>query len=205
MMSYSSCLADCDTDLLLDASVFINLSASGAASAILQALPHRALIVDVAASEVRVDSKTGRSDSDTLQELLASPATLDTVTLDANGLVLFENLVLELDDGESATIAAAATRRAVAVLDERRARKICSEQLPSVIQASTIDVFAHPAVEKSLGRDGLADAVHAALQNARMHVRADQREWVIDLIGRGRAASCNSIPRAHELREPSSD
>ncbi|MBK6702843.1 MAG: hypothetical protein IPG56_03050 [Caulobacteraceae bacterium] len=106
-MSYSSCLAECDTDLLLDASVFINLSASGAASAILQALPHRALIVDVAASEVRVDSKTGRSDSDTLQELLASPATLDTVTLDANGLVLFENLVLELDDGESATIAAA--------------------------------------------------------------------------------------------------
>jgi predicted nucleic acid-binding protein len=200
MMSYSSCLADHDADILLDASVFINLSASGAASAMLQALPNRVLIVDVAAS-VQVDSKTGRSDNDTLQELLASPVILDTVTLDENGLVVFERLVLELDDGEAATIAAAAIRRSIAVLDERRARKICGEQLPDIVQASTIDLFAHPAIEKALGRDGLADAVHAALQNARMHVRADQRDWVIDLIGRERAANCNSIPRAHELRD----
>lgn len=201
MMSYSSCLADRDADLLLDASVFINLSASGAASAILQALPNRVLIVDIAAGEVRVDAKTGRPDGDTLQELLASPQILDSVTLDANGLALFESLVLELDDGESATIAAAANRSAIAVLDERRARKICGAQLPDVVQASTLDLFAHPAVERALGRDGLADAVHAALQYARMHVRADQRDWVVDLIGRERAAECNSIPRAHELRE----
>ncbi len=32
-------------------------------------------------------------------------------------------------------------------------------------------------------------------------VRADQREWVIDLIGRDRAMQCNSIPRAYALRE----
>lgn len=201
MMSYSSCLADRDADLLLDASVFINLSASGAASAILQALPNRVLIVDIAAGEVQVDAKTGRSDGDTLQELLASAQILESVTLDTNGLALFESLVLALDDGESATIAAAATRRAVAVLDERRARKICGEQLPDVVQVSTLDLFAHPAVERTLGREGLAEAVHAALQNARMHVRADQRKWVIDLIGRDRALQCTSIPRAYALRE----
>jgi len=201
MMSYSSCLANHDADLLLDASVFINLSASGAASAILQALPHRVLIVDIAAGEVRVDAKTGRPDGDVLEGLLASPQILDSVTLDANGLALFESLVLELDDGESATIAAAANRRAIAVLDERRARKVCGAQLPDVVQASTVDLFAHPAVERALGREGLADAVHAALQYARMHVRADQRDWVIDLIGQERAAECNSIPRARKLRD----
>lgn len=195
MMSFSSCLADADGDLVLDASVFINLSASGAAAQVLHALPNRIVMVDVAAGEVREDNRNGRSDGDTLQELIG-PAGLEIVKLDESGLALFESLVLALDDGEAATIAAAAGRRAIPVLDERRARKICAEELPNTVQASTLDLFSHPAVERTLGTENLAEAVHAALQNARMHVRVDQRDWVVALIGGERAAGCSSIPRA---------
>ena len=199
-MSYSSCLADAEGELMLDTSVFISLSASGVAVEVLQALPQPALIVDVAASEVTVDARTGRPDGDILQSLLASP-TLNLVKLDATGLALFEKLVLVLDDGEAATIAASAGRRAIAILDERRARRVCTQELPDTRQASTVDLFAHPAVRHDLGSDRLAEAVHAALQYARLHVREDQRDWVVGLIGRDRAAACNSIPGWQQLRE----
>lgn len=199
-MSFSSCLAESNGDLILDASVFINLSASGVAAQVLHAIPNRILMVDVAAGEVREDSRNGRSDNDMLQELLARPA-LEIVKLDAQGLAVFESLVLALDDGEAATIAAAAGRRAIPVLDERRARRICAAELPEIPQASTLDIFSHPAVDKALGTDNLANAVHAALQCARMHVRADQRDWVVALIGSERAETCNSIPRARALRD----
>jgi len=199
-MSFSSCLAESNGDLILDASVFINLSASGVAAQVLHAMPNRIFMVDVAASEVREDSRNGRSDNDTLQKLVGRP-TLEIVQLDAQGLALFENIVLALDDGEAATIAAAAGRRAIPVLDERRARKVCAAELPEIPQASTLDLFSYSAVDKALGTDNLANAVHAALQNARMHVRADQRDWVVALIGSERAASCNSIPRARALRD----
>lgn len=194
-MSYSSCLVDVSADLILDASVFINLSASGVAKDILRLLPQRSHMVDVAVSEVRVDSKTGRSDSQILQELL-NPSMLGILQLDENGLAFFERLVLALDDGEAATIAAAASRCSVVVVDERKARRICSEEFPETFQASTVDIFAHPSIGQELGRNKLADAVHAALRQARMHVRSDQRDWVVDLIGVDKAAECRSIPRA---------
>lgn len=199
-MSYLSCLADITVDLILDASAFINLSASGVADEILAALPQRSHLVDIAASEVQTDVRTGRSDNGTLQALIGSPK-LGFVKLDESGLALFEQLVLVLDDGEAATIAAAVSRRAVVVLDERKARRICAEEFPEVLQASTIDLLAHPAVAGTLGRDRLADAIHAALENARMQVRSDQRDWIVGLIGVDRAAGCRSIPRAHEFKK----
>ncbi len=194
-MSYSSCLADTKGDLLLDASVLINLSASGAAAEVLAALPLRALIVDIAASEVNVDDRTKRSDGDALQELLKSQS-LSQVVLNEPGLLLFEALVRVLDDGEAATIAAATASRGIAVVDEKRARRICGDEVPESVLASTVDLFAHPAVEANLGRERLAEVVHAALQKARMHVRQDQREWIVGLIGEERAAGCSSIPNA---------
>jgi hypothetical protein len=199
-MSYSSCLADGSVDLILDASVFINLSASGAADAILRALPQCSHMVDIAASEVQADARNGRSDNGTLQALVGSPK-LGLVKLDESGLAVFEKLVLVLDDGEAATIAAAVSRRAVVVLDERKARRVCAEEFPDILQASTIDLLAHPAVAEAFGRNRLADAIHAALENARMQVRNDQRDWIVDMVGVDRAASCRSIPRAHEFKK----
>ncbi|HEY2446493.1 MAG TPA: hypothetical protein VGI20_12230 [Rhizomicrobium sp.] len=199
-MSYSSCLADITADLILDASVFINLSASGVAEEILRALPQRAFMVDIAASEVQLDSRTGRSDSDTLQGIVGPP-TLCLVNLDEHGLALFEKLVPVLDDGEAATIAAAVSRRAIVVVDERKARRVCAKEFPDTPHASTIDLFAHAGVVKEFGRNKLAEALYAALKNARMCVRADQRDWVVDLVGRERAVGCGSIPRPHKFRK----
>jgi predicted nucleic acid-binding protein len=192
-MSYSSCLADARGDLILDTSVIINLSASGVAAEVLGALPHRRWMVDMAAAEVRRDSRNGRSDVDVLSGLTAQ-GSVNIVTLDQAGLHVFESLVVALDDGEAATIAAAVRQQAVAVIDERKARRICAEEFPDIAHATSIDVFSHPAVVQILGANRLADAVHAALKQARMSVRPDQRDWIIELIGNERAAECSSIP-----------
>lgn len=192
-MSYSSCLADVGCDLILDTSVIINLSASGVAVELLRALPHQRLIVDIAAAEVRVDCRNGRSDVDVLTEL-TSYGSMNVVALDEPGLRIFEKLVVSLDDGEAATIAAAVRRQGAAVIDERKARRICGEEFPDVTRATSIDLFSHPRVLDLLGRDRLADAVYAALKDARMSVRSDQRDWIIRLIGSDRAAACSSIP-----------
>lgn len=192
-MIYSSCLAEISGDLILDTSVIINLSASGVAAEVIRALPCSVLIVDVAVTEVRLDGRNGRSDADALSHLTSQGAA-GIVTLDARGMEIFEKLVVSLDDGEAATIAAAVGRRAVVVLDERKARRICADEFPDIVQATSIDLFSHPAVAEHLGNDGLAEAVHSALKNARMSVRADQRDWIVNLIGEERAAECSSLP-----------
>jgi len=192
-MSYSSCLANVSGELVLDTSVIINLSASGVATDVLQALPARVLVVDIAAAEVRQDSRNGRSDVDLLAGLTAASA-VSLVTLDSKGMEIFEKLVLSLDDGEAATIAAAVGRKAVVVLDERKARRICKEEFSEISQATSIDIFSHPAVVEHFGNDRLGDAVHRALKEARMGVRTDQRDWIIGLVGEERAEKCSSIP-----------
>ena len=76
----------------------------------------------------------------------------------------------DLDDGEAATIAVAHHRLFGAVIDERKGVRVCSSRFPSVKHLSTLDLFRHPAVVRTLGRDELRDAVWSALA-----LRADAR------------------------------
>jgi hypothetical protein len=62
--------------------------------------------------------------------------------------------------------------------------------------ACTLDIFAHPEVKRSLGKDGLADAVFNALYRGRMCVFPAHLQWVLELIGSERAALCLSLPDA---------
>jgi predicted nucleic acid-binding protein len=100
-----------------------------------------------------------------------------------------------LDDGEAATIAYAAENRMAAVIDERKAHRICQSQYPNLLVGSTMDLLALDAVEKALGRVGLVDAVHRALVGARMRVAPKYLEWTINLVGEERALLCDSLPR----------
>lgn len=85
---------------------------------------------------------------------------------------------------------------AVAIIDERKANRICSERFPALGVISTVDLFAQPAVLEALGRDKLAQAILNALQLARMRVLAHRVDWVVQLIGLRQAALCPSLPRA---------
>lgn len=204
-MRSSTALTDPAARLVADASTVINLIATGGAGKILAALPNRIVVVDVVPGELETGRTRGRKACDRLEELTSS-GTIDVVALGGDGLTYFEQLVVgpaaeTLDDGEAATIAYALTHEATALIDERKAARICRERFPALRLACSIDVFMHGDVQTRLGPALLADAVFRALQEGKMRVLAEHLAWVVGLIGEERAALCPSLPR--RARQPS--
>lgn len=199
-------LSDSESVLVADASTAINLNATGCSEAILNALPNRVVVVDLVADELEDGRQKGRNDADKLGELVAA-ALIEIVTLGQEGLTYFESLVVgaareTLDDGEAATIAYAAESGTLALIDERKANRICARRFPKLRLGCTVDVFANVAVQRALGRQKLADAVFNALQSARMQVLPHHIEWVVGLIGIERASRCCSLPHSVRSRSP---
>jgi predicted nucleic acid-binding protein len=195
-----SCLVDPDIPVVLDASAAINLNASGFAEAVLRALPNRTVITEIVMSELTGDHRTGRRDAEMIAALMESQL-IAIVRLSEVQERHFEMLVVgpaveTLDDGEAATIAYAAESDAVAILDDRKAIRICALRYPQMPIGPTFDLFSHPSVIGTLGKASLAEAVFAALQHARMRVLPHHMDWVIALIGQERARMCPSLPKA---------
>jgi predicted nucleic acid-binding protein len=194
-----SCLTDPTAKLVLDASAVINLNATGHAQGILRALARDLIVTDVVLGELQEDSQNGRKDSEITAGLIAA-GLLRVENIDALSQTIFEDLVIghgpdTLDDGEAATIAFGVERGVVPVLDERKARRMCTERFPGIVIASTVDLLCHDTVAAALGTKVLADAVFAALQQARMRTLPRHEEWVVGLIGTERARLCPSLPR----------
>ena len=101
-----------------------------------------------------------------------------------------------LDDGEAATIAYAVAHGRAVMLDDRKARRICTQRFPETQMIYTVDLLLHGSVRAVLGEGGQADAIVAALHGARMRVPFERGPQVVGLIGEERAASCPSLPRA---------
>ncbi len=186
--------------LVADASAAINLNATGCAEAILRALPNRVAVVDVVPRELELGRRRGRQDPDLLNGLVAA-GVLAIVKLDDAAARHFEGLVvgsaaMTLDDGEAATIAYAVEHGGIAIIDEKKANRICREKFPGLRVGSTVDIFAQPDVVRALGRDSLAQALVNALQRARMRVLPHHVDWVVGLIGPEQAALCVSLPRS---------
>ena len=106
-----------------------------------------------------------------------------------------------LDDGEAATIAYGVEKGAIALIDERKATRICAERYPQLVVGNSFDVLAHSAVLASLGDGATAGAVFSALRFARMRVPPSALKWVVELIGPERAAICECLPRAFRAKD----
>jgi predicted nucleic acid-binding protein len=200
-----TCLTDPEAVVVADASTVINLNASGCARDILLALPHHFVVVDVVPVELAGGRQRLRHDSDLLNKLVDSNC-VEIVRLDDGATKDFEQLVVgpaavTLDDGEAATIAYAVSRNAVALIDERKALRICGERFPNLHIGCTVDIFAHPEVQRALGKDALSDAVFNALYQGRMRVLPRYLEWVIELIGANRVGLCASLPSSVRVRK----
>ncbi len=178
-----SCLDECAAPVVVDTSVVINLNATGCAEAILRSLPNRCVVVEDVLLELQIGRQTGRGDADALAVLIEQHLVEHTRLGDA-GRSHFAMLVTgsaseTLDDGEAATIACAIKRSAVALVDERKAIRICTERFPSLGIGCTIDVLAQRHVRAAL-RSSLADAVFNALDRGRMRVPDHYGQWVLD-------------------------
>lgn len=185
--------------IVIDASVAINLNASGSAAQILRAHPGTFVITGNVVGELARCGRTGRDDRALTAALIAG-GDLNHVRLHGGALDRFEVLTIgdaadTLDDGEAATIAYAAEISGVALVDERKARRICAKQFPSVPLLSTVDIFREETVARALGRAALLNAVDKALRHARMHVAPTDREWALELLGDELAAIHPTLSR----------
>ena len=187
-----------------DTSAVINLNATGRAADILRALPNKLIIVEIVRRELHEGRLRGRKDADLLEELVAADLA-QIAELGEIAAIHFEKLVVgpaasTLDDGEAATISCAVARGGIAILDERKATRLCAELFPDLCVACTVDLLRHPQVQDGLGKHALADAVFRALRDGRMRVFPHHMEWVVGLIGPERAAECASLPSS--IRRP---
>ena len=197
-MGSLSSLTDAKALLVADASTIISVNATGCSKRVIEALSNRVTVVDVVAGELEEGRQRKRQDADLLKRLVES-GHVEIVQLDAKGEEYFGQLVvgaaqMTLDDGEAATIAYAVANSGIALIDERKANRICAQCFPELRIACTVDVFMHPDVQNQLGKEALADGVFHALCHGRMRVFPQHVDWVIELIGADRARLCTSLP-----------
>lgn len=198
-MASSTALTDPAARLVADASTVINLIATGSALDVLAALPNRVTVVDVVPAELETGRARGRAACDELKTLVAA-GRIDIVPLPDEAGPHFEGLVVgaavdTLDDGEAATIVHALATSATALIDERKATRICAARFPRLRLASTVDLLAHPEVQRQLGAEAVGDLVFRALRDGRMSVLPHQLDGIVNVIGEERAALCASLPR----------
>ena len=185
--------------LVLDASATINFLGTAIPEQFLVNVGSPILMANEAFAEIR-RHPIGGKDSHAALEALMSLGLLSVVELGKQGRTIFRDLVGGdltggLDDGEAASIAAAIeySASAVVVIDERKARRIFSQQWPERACVDTISVLAQPHMRIGQTNEVFAAAVFSALVHARMWVPQEGRDWTIKLIGEDRANSCPSL------------
>jgi len=190
--------------LVVDASAIINLNATQLGFEVLTAIPAPFHVTEQVVTELENGRKWGHDDADFLQSLI-SQRLVSVTPLGGKAAQIYDSLVFgeaidSLDDGEAATIACAIEQQGVALIDESKAKRICSAQHPGLTLISTVELLLTPRVEASLGKESQKLAVANALQRARMRVPHRCVPFVIDLIGPDQAVLCRSLPWS--VREP---
>ncbi|MES9897547.1 MAG: hypothetical protein ABW148_00820 [Sedimenticola sp.] len=183
---------------MADASVIINIVASGFYRELLQLIARPFYVADVIISELERGASNGCIDGDVLKSLIEQKV-IKCVTLNPDGWKEFEGMVSgaslsTLDDGEAATLAYCATENAIPIIDERKANRICRERYLDISPINSVTLF---MMASSLGRvahENLSEAIFKALFYGRMRVMQEDLEWVIGMIGIENAARCNSLP-----------
>ena len=195
----TSALVDDVDALVLDASVAINILGTGASLDLLSVMPWPVVMEKRAHREIRRHPIDG---SDHIVELAEWERNgwAEVVSMQESARRIFDELTRgtlrkTLDDGESATIAYAVdnSERTVPVVDEKKATKIFLQHWPNRKVLETADVLRALVDMRLITERFASDAVYAALTHARMHVSHRMRPWVLDLIGRDRAAECPSL------------
>jgi predicted nucleic acid-binding protein len=198
-MSSSSFLTNPRASLIADASVVINLNATARAAEIIKAVPNPFIVTDNACAELEAGIRNGHRDHAHLLELIDA-GVVRRASLGNAVTIVYESLIdgstlRTLDDGEAATIAHAQEIGGVALIDERKARTLCTASFPLLQIASTVELLMHDAVAGAIGADGQVEALMNALTNARMRVPAEHIGKLTAIIGAERAASCFSLPK----------
>lgn len=202
-MSSSAFPADPNAVLVVDASVVIGLNASGHARRIIELTGGRVVVPANASIELAIGAQFGHDDGAQLDGLIAA-GVVERAAVDGSALAIYEALIdgtygETLDDGEAATIALAEQYGGVAIIDERKARRICEQHFPRVGRGCTAQWI---LAASALGEDLHVEAMLNALRKGRMRVPLEFLDEVVALIGVAEAATCPSLPRLARRSHP---
>jgi predicted nucleic acid-binding protein len=198
-MTFSSCLTDEDSELVLDSSVVINLLATECPNEILRALALPIVVTDNVVREIERGVARDRQELDLLARMIGDQVVrvthLEGETVETFFKLVSGSAAESLGDGEAATLAFAQKFGHSAAIDERKARRLSADRFPTLRVVTTIDILAHANVRDALGKSALSHATFSALRVARMQVRNYQFDWVQELIGQENVAACTSLRR----------
>jgi predicted nucleic acid-binding protein len=195
-MTCLSCLADDLTPLILDTSVLINLHACSYGEQILAAIPNEILVSDVVVRELNHETSHTNGENQFIRGLI-SHAVVTEIHLNDQSYEVYENLICgpsSLDDGEAATIAAAANLGFIPVIDERKGRARSKTLSGAKAAAWSLDLLLHRSVQTELGFSEYTKAIYLALHEGRMRIDEERCDAVVKLIGIERAIRCTSLP-----------
>lgn len=183
---------------VLDASVCINLAATGRAIEIFNALEAEFFVTTVVVEELARGRGQGRSAADELASWLhlghASEQDLPSASEETFLSLVGGAAAVTIDDGEAATIAWAVAHNAVTVTDDRKAVQIANSRFPRLRVASTTDLLLHAKCQSTLGLTAVTDCIERALLDALMRVPQCHLPRVAELLGPYRASRCRSLP-----------
>ena len=184
--------------LIADASVWINLAATGRMEEVLGALSVPVGVSRTALCELERGKARGY-DAFAQVEALVGQGLITTLELDVEDEALFLDLVSgdtaeTLDDGEAATLALAFRMKAVAAIDERKATALAGRRFSSLIVRSTTELLFDALPYENEGGGPLAEALFEALRGARMRVPAQLLQRVAEVLGAERVQLCRSLP-----------
>ena len=195
-MSCSSSPIDIADPLILDTSVLINLHACKYGERILTSIPNDVVVSAIVAGELEHETSRQNGEHRFLRDLVTGGiVTLASMT-DAEYEIFHElaSTSPSLDDGEAATIAIAAARHFLPVIDERRGRSRASMLMTTRTPAWSLDLFRHPTVIAVIGDQPALEALYLALRDGRMRIPAESGDDVIALIGMERSRDCSCLP-----------
>ncbi len=174
-MTFSSSLSvECHSTLVLDTSVIINLGFCRIGNQILQVIDNRFVITNRVAFEI-VGAVKGsiHAPSKKFKQELVDANILSVINLSLEEATFSDYLTKmqdSIDDGEASTIALAAQRGFVPVIDEKRGRARASIELSNSTVGRSLDVILHPTVRSHFDESEVQEAVYFAMKNGRMHI-----------------------------------
>ena len=191
---------------IADASVWINLAATGRLVEVLEAVGAPIAIAEVALRELERGRTNGHDAYGQISPLVRS-GRVQTLPIGLADEALYLRLVAggtadTLDDGEAATLVLAAGRSGVALIDERKATTLGRRRFPTLEIRSTTDLLFETLPYEGGHVGPLAEALFAALLKARMRVPHHWQARVVEVLGVERTRLCKSLPAHLRMDAP---